>query len=879
MNQLVRTCKCHWLGETYLHWGRMADREPFAAPGTAPRYASPQPVVSRHMRLDWHIDLDRQRLSGTTTHELEVLAPQAPEVKLNAVALEIEAVRLNGKPAPYDYTGDVLTVTLPGGARRGSRLSLAVAHAVERPRAGLYFTNPDKAYPKRFQTAWSQGQDEDSRYYFPCLDSPNFKQTSEALLHVPRGLFALSNGDLIEHRKRATTREDRWHYRLDLPYSTYLFSVVVGKFSEHREQTGEIEVRWFVQPGRDKEGRNAFGKTAEILRFLQDFSGHSYPAKQYTQIAVPDFVFGGMENFTVTTQTDLTLHDDRAHLDFSSDDLVTHEAAHTWFGNLVTARSWSHAWLHESFATYMEALYKRDKLGPDEFDLAVQMDAETYFREDGLYRRPIVTQRYEFPIDLFDAHLYPGGAVRLRHLHALLGEAQFKEVLRQFIGQHRLGLAETVDLARVVESVAGENYDWWFDQWILSGGYPNLDVKYAWQAEKKQVELRIKQKEPLAPADGGSGKSWFRLPLTLLLQTGRTAQRIPVLVEGEESRLVLPQSAPPELVLLDPDYECPAVGLNFEKPVEMWLNQLRNAPKAIHRAQAATALAEKPSTKVAKALGGRLKEEPFWGAQQRIARALGRIAGETSREALLAALDLPHPKARRVVIEALGSYREDPAVAAALEKLARKGDPSYLVESELARSLGKVRAPQALRLLKPMLSRPSHLQSIRSAVFEALAELSDPEGFPLVVQGARYGAPQDSRPAAIMALARLGQAHPHLRKPAREILEGMAQHRDNPAATFRGKMAALRALERLGDLEALPALRRVTQNEADGRIVRLARLIAQRLRKQADKPQELQSLRDDLDRVIKENKFLRERMDGLEAHKPAGGAKKGKRRR
>ena len=179
---------------------------------------------------------------------------------------------------------------------------------------------------------------------------------------------------------------------------------------------GQPEVRWYGQQGRAAEGRNAFGHTAEILRFLAEFTGVPYPARQYTQIAVPDFIFGGMENFTVTTQTDLTLHDDRAHLDFSSDDLVAHEAAHSWFGNLVTAREWAHAWLHESFATYLEALYARESKGADEFDYQVLRDAEAYFHEAEQYHRPIVTQRYEAPIDLFDAHLYPGGAVRLRHL-------------------------------------------------------------------------------------------------------------------------------------------------------------------------------------------------------------------------------------------------------------------------------------------------------------------------------------------------------------------------------------------------------------------------------------------------------------------------------
>ena len=89
----------------------------------------------------------------------------------------------------------------------------------------------------------------------------------------------------------------------------------------------------------------------------------------------------GWENFTVTTQTDLTLHDDRAHIDFFSDDLVAHEAAHSWFGNLVTCRSWAHAWLHESFATYLEGLYLRESKGKEEFDFQMLRDAEAYFEE------------------------------------------------------------------------------------------------------------------------------------------------------------------------------------------------------------------------------------------------------------------------------------------------------------------------------------------------------------------------------------------------------------------------------------------------------------------------------------------------------------------
>jgi aminopeptidase N len=636
-------------------------------------------------------------------------------------------------------------------------------------------------------------------------------------------------------------------------------------------------VRWYVQRGREAEGRNAFANTGAILRFLADFTGVPYPHAQYTQIAVPDFIFGGMENFTATTQTDLTLHDDRAHLDFSSDDLVAHEAAHTWFGNLVTAREWAHAWLHESFATYLEALYQRHAHGADEFDYQVLRDAEAYFHEDGQYRRPIVTQRYQAPIDLFDAHLYPGGAVRLRNLHALLGEETFRAALQRYLEAHRCGVAETGDLARAVEAEAGANWDWWFEQWIHAAGYPSLEVGYRWDAGEHLAQLTVKQTAPLTdplsdPRGDSKTRRWFRLPLKVAFRVGRSTETFPVTVDAESHRFVFRLAARPTLVLLDPDFECPALRVKFDKGEDLLLAQLEQAPRPIARIAAANALADKPSAKATAALGRRLRREPFWGVQQRIARALGKIGGQAARDALLAALNVPHPKARREVVATLGHFRDDEKVAAALTRRARRGDASYSVEAELARALGRCRAPAAGELLPGFLERDSHVDAIRTGALDGLAELGAAESWPTVQGYLRYGAPAMSRPAAIRAAAELARRHPHLRQPVLDALATVAEHRDQPAASFRGKGAALRALVRLGDPDALPLLQRVAGNEVDGRLVRLARLCAQDLRTALTKPQELYTLRTDLESVTKEHKSLRERMDVLEqkAKRPSG---------
>jgi len=873
MNRLIQTCKYHRLGEHNLHWARADERRPFMPEGTLPQFVPELPVVGRHMRLALHIDFAARRIAGTTTHTLEVRAETVRQVTLQAVGLEIDSVTLGRRRLSFDNTGRTLVVTLPKAVARGERIVLDIRHGVTNPAAGFYFTLPDAAYPDRFRTAWSQGQDEDSRYYFPCLDTPSAKQTSEALLSVPRGCFALSNGELVKHTPGATRDTDLWHYRMDIPYATYLFSIVAGDFTGAHKRQGKVDVRWFAQRGREAEARNAFGNTGRILQTLADFTGVPYPHAQYTQIAVPDFIFGGMENFTVTTQTDLTLHDDRAHLDFSSDDLVAHEAAHTWFGNLVTARAWAHAWLHESFATYMEAIWLRAEHGEAEYQYRCWEDAQAYFAEDANYRRPLVTNRYEEPIDLFDAHLYPGGAVRLRHLHDLLGEQPFRDVLRDYLSAHREGVAETVDLARSVERVTGVNRDWWFDQWIHGAGYPALTVEATWEDEPGQLVLTITQSEPLERGDTASDnqprpRRWFRLPLRLALLSGTTWQEQTIEVTGEVTRLLLALPRRPKAVVLDPHHACPPKAVTLKLPQDMLLTQLRQAPGAVARIEAARALQEQPGSQVVQALGRQLQRDEFWGVQRQIAKALAAIGGAAARDALLRGLRLDHPKARRGVVEALGGFRDDAKVARALLRLLREGDPSYYVEAEAARSLGKCRAADALPLLTDCLQRPSHLEVIRTAAFDALGELGDPAALELVAEGVAYGQPPLSRAGAMRALARLGRRDVDVRRRALERLTPVLHQRDNPAATFRGKLAALRALGQMGDADALPLLAQVAGQEADGRIVRLAKETMTLLREGSPPSRAMDRMQDDIDAVRKENKGLRDRLERLEQSPP-----------
>lgn len=855
---LTRYCKCHYLQGESEHWG-VLERKSFALKGAKPHFMPDTPLLPKHLQLELSFDWDSERVWGTTTHDLAVKGHDVQEIRFDAMNLDISRVLLGNKPVDFENTGEQVLIALPKKLRNGGNITVKLFHSVTKPVAGIYFTKPDDHYPNRFKTVWTQGQDEDSRFYFPCLDKPNFKQTTEVLLHLPHGMFGLSNGRLIG--KKIGSKESFYHYKLEIPYSTYLLSIVAGEFAEGKDKWENVDILWYVQKGREKEGHNSFRDTADIVGFFSEYTGYRYPYKHYTQIAAPEFIFGGMENFTVTTQTDLTLHDDRARLDIDSNGLVAHEAAHTWFGDLVTAKSWAHAWLHESFATYFDALYTRHSKGEEEFRYQLLEDAETYFGEDAMYRRPIVTNIYKEPIDLFDAHLYPGGAVRLHNLKSLVGEKFFREALKIYLKRHEFGLVETVDFIRCLEEVTGRNFDEWLAQWIYRGGYPILEVDYKWDAKLNMAEVSVKQAQT---ADKKDEELLFKLPLKIAFYYSRGEEVWPVEIKSKEEKFCFRLKSKPLFFRLDPEYEYPCKKVKLEVSRPLLHEQLKRDPDPIGRIEAAAALVSKPSINDIDFLCRRLREESFWGVAVRIAAALGKIGGERARDGLIEGLDISHPKIRHGVVNALGQFTRDEKVADALETLA-EGDPSYRVEAAAFHSLGRIKSKSSRAILEESLDRASHNDMAQASIYHALTELGEEESWDCLVQGSEYGARKNSRNAAMRGLAVLAKRYPHRKEEAIEHFARFAKEtRGTPAAVFRGKLGAIQAIQSLDDLAAIPTLRTLAVNETDGRLRRRAEEAISTMFDSAKKPEEIKGIRSELDDVAKENKSLRDRLNLVE---------------
>ncbi|HVA33060.1 MAG TPA: M1 family metallopeptidase, partial [Candidatus Baltobacteraceae bacterium] len=404
----------------------------FDLPGSSPHYGPDKIVAVEHIDLHLTPDLQAQSLAGVCTTTVRALDEPVVRLTLDAVDLAIDNVTRDGRPQGFTSRNGKLDVEFDPPIPPGERATFTVAYSARTPRHGLFFVNPTAQHPEKIPHAWTQSQDENARYWFPCLDYPHEKQRTSTTVVVPKGMFALANGELIERRDDGD--KTIFRYRQDVPHSTYLMTLVAGPFVEIAQGgagKNQIPVFAYVLPGRQDDGQRSFGNTPRMIELFEERTGMPYPYARYSQIAVSDFIFGGMENTSATTQTDRTLHDATAHLDFSSDPLVAHELAHQWFGDLLTCRDWSHAWLNEGFATFFEAIWREAELGYDEYLYDLFECVTVYLEEDAeRYRRPIVCNVYRSPIEIFDRHLYQKGAAVLHMLRGELGDPRFWRAIR-----------------------------------------------------------------------------------------------------------------------------------------------------------------------------------------------------------------------------------------------------------------------------------------------------------------------------------------------------------------------------------------------------------------------------------------------------------------
>ena len=474
----------------------MTDTELLTHDGEPNPYRLDGPIRPVRYELTLEPDLEAATFAGEVLISVLVTAP-TDTIACNAVDLDILAADLTEGPlsdgSPLAVTGVALdaetervTFTLertllPGEAHLRVRFNGQLNDKLR----GFYrstFTDTDGVEQV---IATTQFEATDARRAFPCWDEPDHKASFVISLIVDEDLFAVSNASELS-REPAPDRTGKHLVRFaeTIVMSTYLVAFVVGPL----EATAPIDVdgtpmRVIYPKGKGHLTDFALEVGSFCLRHFTNYYGIPYPGDKLDLVAVPDFAFGAMENLGCVTFREILLLVDPATTTqaelLNVTDVINHELAHMWFGDLVTMKWWNGIWLNEAFATFME-MHATDAFRP-------QWDRWTTF---GLSRTAAFdtdsltsTRPIEYPVispadaeGMFDILTYEKGAAVVRMLEQYLGEDQFRAGIRQYLAEHAYGTTETTDLWDAIESATGEPVRRIMDSWIFQGGFPVISV-------------------------------------------------------------------------------------------------------------------------------------------------------------------------------------------------------------------------------------------------------------------------------------------------------------------------------------------------------------------------------------------------------------------
>ncbi|AHJ30144.1 M1 family metallopeptidase [Nodularia spumigena CS-584] len=843
----------------------------FELPGARPHYNPDRPGQVEHIFLDLCLDIPHQSYHGTCNIRLLPIRNGIDRLTLDAVNLNIQSVQVDEIAQDFDYNGEQLTIQLSQPTQIGKHLLIAIAYSVEKPQRGIYFIQPDQYYPNKPTQVWTQGEDEDSRFWFPCFDYPGQLSTSEIRVRVPKNLVAISNGELIDTQKDGDEKIYHWSQKQIHP--TYLMTLAVGDFAEIRDEWQGKPVTYYVEKSRKDDAKRSMGKTPRMMEFLSEKYGYAYAFPKYAQVCVDDFIFGGMENTSTTLLTDRCLLDERAALDNrGTESLVVHELAHQWFGDLLVIKHWSHAWIKEGMASYSEVMWTEHEYGDQEAAYYRLSEARSYLSEDSnRYRRPMVTHVYREAIELYDRHIYEKGSCVYHMIRAELGEELFWQAIHTFVQDNAHKTVETIDLLRAIEKATGRNLTFLFDQYVYRGGHPDFKVAYAWDGDANLAKVTVTQTQ----ADKNDSKDLFDLKIPIgfgYTQPGKPAQlnTFTVRVNEREQSFYFPLAEKPQFVSFD-------VGNHFLKTVTLEYSvpelkaQLEFDPNPISRIYAAEALAKKGGLEATNALSDALKHDSFWGVQVEAAKQLAEIKLDQAFDGLVPGLQDQNAFVRRAVVEALATIKTHDSYKA-VKNLVKNGDPSYYVEASASRALGsiasvnlaeKVKEEKVIKLLQSVLAEKAGWNEVvRSGAVGGLAALKTSEAaLNLLLEYTKPGVPQPLRIATIRALGKIsvGQSPMNLER----ILEKLAELAKE--TFFLTQVAVVTALGQMETRKAMGILRSLADQTADGRVRRYAEEEISKVQKNVGTDNALRQMREELDQLKQQNQELKSRLEGLEA--------------
>lgn len=627
----------------------------------------------KHTKLKVNFDYQKEQMGGEEWLTASPYFYPTNELTLDAKGMLIHEVALdnNGKKSPlkYEYKDEILKISLDKTYQKNQEYTVYIKYTA-RPNEvkqkgsmaindakGLYFINAQGQDPDMPTQIWTQGETESSSAWFPTIDKPNQKTTQEIYMTVPDKYVTLSNGILKDSQKEGNNlRTDHWV--MDKRHATYLFFMGVGEYAIVKDQWKNIPVDYYIEKEYEPYAKQIYGNTPEMIEFFSKKMGYDYPWAKYAQISGRDYVSGAMENTTATLHGSDVLQKPGQLIDENKwEDTIAHELFHHWFGDLVTAESWSNLTVNESFANYSEYLWNEYKYGKDQADYHQMTDVNMYIHNPSDFKKNLVRFNYESREDVFDLVTYQKGGGILHMLRNYLGDDAFFAGMNDYLKSNEYQNAEAHQLRLSFEKVSGKDLNWFFNQWYFGSGNPKINYSFTFEPVKKQVALTINQTQ----------EQPFEFPLAIDVYDNGKPKRYNVWVNAEaKNTFSFDVSKNPDLININADGILLA-DITDTKTPEQNLMQFTNSREFKSRYTALTAIKDQVGKNPAatKLLAAALKDPYF-----------------RTRIKALQLMDLSSPEQ----MKALGTDAEklasnDPKTlvqAAAITALAKTKDKKYL---------------------------------------------------------------------------------------------------------------------------------------------------------------------------------------------------------
>ena len=632
----------------------------------------------KHTKLKVNFDYQKEQMGGEEWLTASPYFYSTDSLVLNAKGMLIHEVALdkNGSKSPlkYEYKDDLLKINLDKTYNRNQDYTVYIKYTA-RPNEvsqkgsaaisdakGLYFINAQGKDADKPTQIWTQGETESSSAWFPTIDKSNQKTTQEIYMTVPDKYVTLSNGIMKSSTKvSGGLRTDHWV--MDKKHAPYLFFMGVGEYAVVKDKWRNIEVDYYVEKEYEPFAKQIFGNTPEMIEFFSKRLSYDYPWSKYAQITGRDFVSGAMENTTATLHQESAQQKPGDLIDENRwEDTIAHELFHHWFGDLVTAESWSNLTVNESFANYSQYLWNEHKYGKDIADYGLMKEIRGYMMDPSNISKDLVRFNYHSREDMFDGVSYNKGGAILHMLRNYVGDDAFFAGLTDYLKTNEFGTGEAHQLRLSLEKVSGKDLNWFFNQWYFGNGNPKISYTTSFEPVKKEVTITLSQNQ--------IGQN-FQFPLSIdIFENGKPTRKNVWVSAKEKNDFTFQVSKNPDLVNLNSDGVLLAEITDTKTP-EQFLIQYQNSTQFLSRYKAVENAIENLTKNPAalKTVVAALKDSNF------------RIRGKA-----LVGLDLSKPDQAK-------------AALAEVEKMA-SSDPKTLVQGAAISALGKIKDKKYLPLFE-----------------------------------------------------------------------------------------------------------------------------------------------------------------------------------